>query len=45
MYTKEQQEITLKEFERLGAVQGVVNLLRYPSRHTLYNWYMDKKAN
>ncbi len=37
MYTKEQKERALKEFERLGSVQAVVTLLGYPSRHTLYD--------
>ena len=27
MYTKEQIEIALKEYERLGSVQAVINLL------------------
>ncbi len=30
MYTKEQKERALKEFERLGSVQAVVTLLGYP---------------
>lgn len=42
MYTKEQKERALKEFERLGSVQAVVTLLGYPSRHTLYDWYRNK---
>lgn len=42
MYTKEQKEIALKEFERLGSVQAVVTLLGYPSCNTLYTWYRDK---
>lgn len=45
MYTKEQKERALKEFERLGSVQAVVTLLGYPSRHTLYNWYRNKIAD
>ena len=44
MYTKEQKEIALKEFERLGSVQATVTLLGYPSCHTLYNWYRNKIA-
>ena len=39
MYTKEQIEIALKEYERLGSVQAVMNLLEYPSSSTLYRWY------
>lgn len=45
MYTKEQKERALKEFERLGSVQAVVTLLGYPSRHTLYDWYRNKIAD
>ena len=45
MYTKEQKERALKEFERLGSVQAVVTLLGYPSRHTLYDWYRTKIAD
>ena len=44
MYTKEQQERALAEFERLGSVQAVINLLGYPSRNTLYRWYEEKLA-
>lgn len=44
MYTKEQKERALKEFERLGSVQAVVSLLGYPSRNTLYTWYRNKIA-
>lgn len=45
MYTKEQKERALKEFERLGSVQATVTNLGYPSRHTLYVWYRDMIAN
>lgn len=44
MYTKEQIERALAEFERLGSVQATVTLLGYPSRNTLYRWYEDKLA-
>ena len=44
MYTKEQIEIALKEYERLGSVQAVMNLLEYPSSSTLYRWYERKLA-
>ena len=44
MYTKEQIEIALKEYERLGSVQAVINLLEYPSSSTLYRWYERRLA-
>lgn len=44
MYTREEKERALKEFERLGSVQAVVTLLGYPSRNTLYTWYRNKIA-
>lgn len=44
MYTKEQIEIALKEYERLGSVQAFINLLEYPSSSTLYRWYERKLA-
>ena len=44
MYTKEQIERALAEFERLGSIQAVVTLSGYPSRNTLYRWYEDKLA-
>ena len=44
MYTKVQIEIALKEYERLGSVQAVMNLLEYPSSSTLYRWYERKLA-
>lgn len=45
MYTKEQKERALREFERLGSVQATVNLLGYPSRHTLYTWNISRRTN
>lgn len=48
MYTKEQIEIALKEYERLGSVQAVIDLLEYPSSSALYRWYESRlvgKAN
>lgn len=36
MYTKEQIETALKEFERLGYVQATIALLGDPSNSTLY---------
>ena len=44
MYTKEQEEIALKEYERLGSVAAVIQKLGYPSESTLYRWYERKKA-
>lgn len=43
MYTKEQIETALKEFERLGSVQATITLLGYPSSSSLYKWY-ERKA-
>jgi len=45
MYTKEQIETALKEFERLGSVQATITLLGYPSNSSLYKWYERKLAN
>lgn len=45
MYTKEQIEIALKEFERLGSAQATITLLGYPSHSTLYRWYEHRLAN
>lgn len=53
MYTKEQEEIALKEYERLGSVHAVIRrlgypskstLLGYPSKSTLYRWYERRNA-
>jgi len=44
MYTKEQIEIALEEYERLGSVQTVINLFEYPLSSTLYRWYERKLA-
>ena len=44
MYTKEQEEIALKEYERRGSVAAVIQRLGYPSESTLYRWYEQKKA-
>ena len=38
MYTKEQEETALKEFERTGSIQAIVQVLGYPSRATLYRF-------
>ena len=45
MYTKEQIETALKEFERLGSVQATITLLGYPSSSSLYKWYEQKLTN
>ena len=45
MYTKEQIETALKEFERLGSVQATITLLGYPSSSSLYKWCERKLAN
>lgn len=44
MYTKEQQEKALAEFERLGSARATILLLGYPSSSTLYRWYEHEKA-
>lgn len=44
MYTKEQEEIALKEYEWLGSIAAVIHWLGYPSESTLYRWYECKKA-
>lgn len=44
MYTKEQEEMALREYERLGSVAAVIQRLGYPSESTLYRWYERKKA-
>ena len=31
MYTKEQEEIALREYERLGSIAAVIHQLGYPS--------------
>ena len=44
MYTKEQEERALREYERLGSIAAVIHWLGYPSESTLYRWYERKKA-
>lgn len=44
MYTKEPEEIALKEYERLESVHAVIRRLSYPSKFTLYCWYESRKA-
>ena len=36
MYTKEQKERALKEYERLGSVKATITYLGYPSRRCTY---------
>ena len=45
MYTKEQEEIALEEYERLGSVHAVIRRLGYPSKSTLYRWYERRNAS
>ena len=45
MYTKEQIETALKEFERLGSVQATITLLGYPSSSSLYKYPVIKNQN
>lgn len=44
MYTKERIETALKEYEHLGSVQAVINLLEYQSSSTLHRWYERRLA-
>ena len=44
MYTKEQEERALREYERPGSIAAVIHWLGYPSESTLYRWYERKKA-
>lgn len=44
MYTKEQEDRALKEYERLGSVTAAIRQLGYPSESTLYRWYERRKA-
>lgn len=44
MYTKQQEKIAFKEFERTGSVSATIQRLGYPSRATLYRWFEDQKA-
>ncbi|MEY8355981.1 hypothetical protein AALB39_21855 [Lachnospiraceae bacterium 54-53] len=44
MYTNEQEETVLNEFEFTGSVQAAVQILRCSFRATLYRWYEHKEA-
>lgn len=45
MDTKEQEEIALKAYERLGSVHAVIRRLGYPSKSTLSHWYERRNAD
>lgn len=38
MYMKEQEELDLKEYERLESVHAVISRLGYLSKAALYGW-------
>ena len=45
MYTKEQEESALREYEQIGSVTAaVIRRLVYPSESTLYRSYERRKA-
>ena len=44
MYTKVQEEMVLREYERLGSMIAMVRRLGYPQKSILYRWYERKKA-
>ncbi len=44
MYTKEQEEQALAEFERTGSAIQTVRQLGYPTLSTLYRWFERRKA-
>lgn len=44
MYTKEQEEIALKEYKPLGSVHAAIRQLGYPSKSTLYRRYERRNA-
>lgn len=44
MYTKEQKEIVLREYEWLSSVHGVIQRLGYPGKSILYRWYKRSNA-
>ena len=44
IYTKEQEEIALREYERLGSVNVMIQRLGYPSESTLYWRYERRNA-
>ena len=37
-YTEEQRKHAIKTFKRLKSYAKTINVLGYPSRHTLYDW-------
>lgn len=44
MYTKEQEERALAEFQRTGSATQAVRQLGYPTLSTLYRWFERRKA-
>lgn len=44
MYTKEQKEIALREYKRLGSMYALIWRLGYPSKSILYRWYERRNA-
>ena len=44
MYTKEQEERVLAEFQRTGSATQAVRQLGYPTLSTLYRWFERRKA-
>ena len=44
MYTKQQEETALTEFERTGLAKATIQKLGYPSVSTLYRWFEHKSA-
>lgn len=44
MYTKEQEERALAEFQRTGSATQAVRQLGYPTLSTLYRWFGRRKA-
>ena len=44
MYTKQEEEVALKEFERTGSISATIQKLGYPSKSTLYRWYEHRQA-
>ena len=44
IYTKEQEERALAEFEQMGSATITIRNLEYPSLSTLYRWFKRRKA-
>lgn len=43
-YTKQQEKIALKEFERTGSVSATIRQLGYPTHAILYRYFEHQKA-